>query len=663
MDSIEQNNKIEPENILDKSPSKIDYLKDENIIDRISSVCGRGTRTSTVYKISYNSKQENDVVDFFEQNKNSLNIKYVYQEKQSEKNNEKNESIDSNNNNNINSEGKIFLIVDQNDGTALQDGLQNLSAPEELNLNLTKVKTIVRSTSDGDVDKENKKVKLTKTEKKILDLIVGKKQWALKTLNKKEQVDFITKLIKLADDNNKEERLKLVGENNAKPDEYRYFLNLIFNTNYLTYDALIKLTNHLYKKEISLTDDTNLHLAIKSIWHSIYTDLSERDISGKRDRMKVMISPEYKAANISAHIKLAECLREKGLLNKPEDKKAFYNYVITFAKCDYSKLHAEFWLRFLLYVVGLSFLITLAGVIVTALLGLVGFSQLAACAVLLVSTLISTGSKFRTDYKIFPWDWVYWWKDAKANCLICLKDKYMEEVLCDGDTKETIDKELPGDQGEVSEDNKLEDSKDSNEKAKQNQIYQNLKLDEDKKTCKDARKRYGFLFYLSLAIFIVVALTWYFPAVVAKAISLVLTIFKLKLTFTIPAIISSIAFWVAIVALVVTVIFYIKYKNNRDAYPQKKFDVYQKYLPPKDGKCFMRIDGNHKYYTEEELKNAGIEVIKVEKPQPKNRLENNNNNNIKTNDSGVIKVEEPKSENQFENNTIGASNTINGIDN
>lgn len=80
----------------------------------------------------------------------------------------------------------------------------------------------------------------------------------------------------------------------------------------------------------------------------------------------------------------------------------------------------------------------------------------------------------------------------------------------------------------------------------------------------------------------------------------------------------------AIVALVVTVIFYIKYKNNRDAYPQKKFDVYQKYLPPKGGKCFMIIDGNHKYYTADELKKKGIEVevIEVKAPKPENRIEN-----------------------------------------
>ncbi len=511
-------------------------------------------------------------------------------------------------------------------------------------------------------------------ERNVLNQIKAKKYWALKTLTKDQQISFINKLIELTEQGHEKQREQLIGT--SKSDEYQYVLNLIFNSNYLTYDALVQLANCLYKREVSIKYN-NIHGELKSIWDSVFTDLTDRDICGKKDRSKVMITPAFKVEVIAALVKLFINLDDVGLkklstaqrkknknastqpnineistasgvdtnlgnnkkdnndnnfvidnsnnnenvligsLEKAKNKnisqqdavrKTIYDYAVKVAEEKYSKLNKEFWSHFLLYVVGLSFLVSLAGAIVATLCSLSGFASFVAFAALLVTTLINTGSSFYRDYKIWPWDWVYWWKDARGQCMACLKSQYMQEVLLQGNTA-SLDKKLPREEEMNLIQNKEEEMHIIQNKIEGKECVSDIMLNTNKKDAKSKRKLFGFLCCLCLIVFIVSVLTYFFPHVVAGAISLVLTVFELELTLTIPAVVASASLWAGGVALIATVVFYILYHYNCGKYRQLKFDVYQKNCPKlSNGKYFAKLNGEHGYYASEELKKNGIKL-------------------------------------------------------
>lgn len=589
------------------------YLENKNLLGRFSEAFDdRKTRdssikTSTVYELKFNSKNVEKVLDLVKKCRSSAVQRLSLVNKNNEENilNQKNDSgnnIQEEENINKGEDNRNLVLsieVDQKDAEQFNNDFNIKKVDVGLN-NLSLETTQKLCTVDLGGDKKNAEVELTETDKKIINKLRREKYWILNMLTVNEQIDIIDKLVKLGKEDYKKQQKKIFGV--VKPEEYRFFLDSVFNSNRLTWPALEKLNNFLHPREILSMDIIE---ESKSIWKNIFTQLDDRDISGKRDRMKVMIGPKFQAEIIGGYIKLAKHLRENGYFNNDHDEKKkekFYNYIIKNAERGYSKLNKEFWSSFLLYLVGLSFIVTLAGAIVTALLSLAGFASLAPFAVLLVSTLIVTGSKFYENYKMWPWDWVYWWKDARDKCLGSLKSEYMKEILLTGTTG-TLNGQLPKNSQFAQQIEQIKD------KDRIGQEFKKLGTDQEKKGAKDRRKRYGFLFWLSLVVFVAAVLTFIFPSVVAKAISLVLTVFKLELTFTIPAIVSSIAFWVGIVALVAAVVFYIKYKNNRNAYLQKKFDLYRAYFPSQNNQHFMRLKGTKKmWHTRQELNKAGIKV-------------------------------------------------------
>lgn len=593
--------------------------KDKDLIARISSAMDRETRMSTIFELSFNPEQEEVVTQFLRSNAGKLKIQSIRQINQLNNKENEDEEKDANNMKNIidtnenkektnqdlmnvyeqNKCSKILIIVDQDDINGFK---QNFSEQMD-NVDFKEVAEF--NAIDLDRDKQVAELKLTSYERKLIKRLNSKKFWILKTMSKEEQVEFIDELIKLADDNYNKKREKLL-ERHSLP-EYRYFLNLIFNSGCLTFDALSKLADFVSKCEISHESFTSVYEEGKTTWDNVLQDLGYRDISGKRDRLRVMIGPEFQAKIIAYHIKLFDYLRNNKKYDEKQLKK-YYRTAIQIAKDEYSKASREFWSSFLLYVVGLSFLITLAGAIVTALVGLSGFAALAPCAVLLVTTLIKAGSKFHTDYKIWPWDWVYWWKDAKANCLKVLQSDYMQEVLIDGNT-ETLNKEIRNKEVKVKV--KVKEGDMLNDHA--GDKITELKL--EKKGAKSERKLYRFLFRLCMVILAVSVMIAFFPSVVATAIPLVLSVFELEVAFTIAPLVSGIFLWIAMAAMIAAVVFSVMQSDCCGKYQQLKFDTYKEYIEPDSigrlndqNKYFMKLNGKHQFYTKEDLEAAGINV-------------------------------------------------------
>ncbi len=610
--------------------------------------------TMVVYKINCNINQERELVDLLRNNNDLLKIRKIQIERNSNE-----EGMDEKNYNNPNSVS-VSLIVN----VECADGFDNRFAEVVQGTEFAELEIKPGGRINELEFSTDKSLKLSDYETKVLKDISLKKYYALMTLTRTQQIDFIDKLIKLAGKDYQKQREKIFGT--SKPDEYRYVLNLIFNSNYLTYEALLQLANFLCQREIPAGSLINFASEIKNIWESIFTDLSQRDISGKRDRLKVMIGPEFHAINIAAHIKVYQSLKSRNYLQDENAKKEFYKYIIEVAEREYSKLNKEFWWHFLLYVVGLSFLVPLSGVIVTALLSLTGLESLVACMVLLVATLITTGFRFHSDYKIWPWDWVYWWKDAKSSCLACLKSQYMKDVFLNGNTA-TLDERLCNKDHQGNENykdsdfnfiktenmemNKITDkNEDKDENEDKNSLMKNqaqvstsnfcvnqLQLYRNKKSCKERRKLYCVLFLLSAIIFIVDILTYFSPSVVATAISLLLSVFKIELVFTISPVFESIALYVAIIAVVAAILFYIAYHSKYSKYKQLKFDVYQKnYARADDGKYFAKLKGEHGYFTSEELRKNGIELPNPEVVPVANEEKNDNDKDENDKNSNII---------------------------
>ena len=429
-------------NILENSMLNIDnpnYLKGKDFINRASIINNRPTRTSTVYELEGNPKNSKEVLKFIKTNKDSLGLHSIsiVKEKNAEEGVEEDNKINNKDKNEENKNLKILIETYGEDADEFENKFNENKKNNNLNdLELKKVRELYAV--DLGKDEKNAEVELTDYEQKVIKRLNSKKFWILKTMSKEAQVGFIDKLIKLANDKYNKQREKLFDRHSTS--EYRYFLNLIFNSGCLTFDALVNLANFVSTREISPKNFTSTYEEVESCWNNYFADLGYRDMSGKRDRLRVMIGPEFQARLIAHYIKLFTYLKQQNGLNEEQRKKQ-YQDAIQIAKSEYSKTSREFWSSFLLYVVGASFLVTLAGLVVTALLSLSGFAALAPCVVLLVATLIGTGLKFRTDYKIWPWDWVYWWKDAKGNCLKVLQSDYMKSVLINGKT-DKLDKEI-----------------------------------------------------------------------------------------------------------------------------------------------------------------------------------------------------------------------------
>ena len=588
--------------------------KGKDVIARVSNINNRPTRTSTVYELEVDPENSEKVLNFITTSKDSLGLHTISIVKENEKEIEENENINNenkNNENNIliqekNKNLKILIEIYGEDAGKFKKKFDELKKENKLDsLELNKVQELYAV--DLGKDKNDAQIKLTKHEENIIGKICGKKYWILKTLTKEEQVDFIGKLIQLADNKYKDQRKELLGNDNSA--EYVHYLTLIFNSGYLTYDALTELNNYLHPKKIN-QNIGNLHDEIKAIWDNVFNELIYRDISGKRDRFKVMIDPLFQAKIIGYHIKLAEHLRSKQLLDDPENKEAFYNYIIQVAEREHSKTSKEFWSNFFLHVLAKSFVITFVGLIISALLSLSGLGILAVCAVLLVNSFMSAAFKFHADYKIFPWDWSYWWQNAKGNCLAQLKSLKMKKILLEGNT-DALDAELS------KSSKKEEDKLNSNDIT----IDSHLSLVERKKMSKKQSKRYWFWCKFCAVVCVVALLMYFFPSAVEVVISALLAVFKIELTLTIPAVVVSASLWIAIAAIVLAVVFYFVQRSYSKNYKQLKFKGYQQNIPSRDDKYFMQLNGKREFYEPQELKTAGIDV----------KGENQENNNLNIN--------------------------------
>ncbi|MBQ9491830.1 MAG: hypothetical protein IJU86_03565 [Firmicutes bacterium] len=458
----------------------------------------------------------------------------------------------------------------------------------------------------------NAEAEFSALEIEIRTLVLTKKYWALKYLNEKEQVSFINKLIKLDKDGSKQQLTDIFG-NQAEKNERRYWLNSIFTSGCLELQALIALNDYLNPIKFEGND---LHSHLKFIWESYDIDLFLRDIVGKRDRFRVMITPQFISMIVGRHMKFAEFLKEKKLLNDEQFAQQIYIHVIKTAEDEYSKVKWEFWRSFLLYGVFQSFLISMVGVLIAALIGLTAFSSLSGFAVLLATTVTAFKFKFIYDFESFPWDWQCWWKKAKNDCLEELRSQKIKNLFLPIEDKSKI------------EINKLDlNANDESLEEKDDQSPNNGNLNQ----CMDLnindkrknKKWWSKLYYRSsiscLVIFITSALIRFFPSLIAEVVSLVLGVFKLQLAFTFAPVVVSAALYVAIVALVLAIAFYVTSKVYYKKSQQCRFDIYQQRgFGPKNfivnenqvTKYFMKLPDKrgHDWYTKKELEESGIKV-------------------------------------------------------
>ena len=613
------------------------YWKNENkaLLGRVSDVFDRQTdrqtryssiKTSTVYKLKCGSQDVKQVSGLLAKCKDSRisrisvanenkenhvdNTINKDEEKSNENEEEKEDEKEKKNPNNGNGNKNLVLLieVDQEDAETFRSNFDQKKKEIKglSDLNLEKDQELC--TVDLGKDENDAKVELTPEDEKLIERIHAKKWHLLRTLTHDQQCNFINKLIELADDKYKKQREALLERHNLP--EYRYWLNLIFNSGHLTFDALVKLADVVSKRQITENNFTSVLEICKSFWVNPFADLADRDISGKRDRLRVMITPEGQAIMVACHIKLFQYLINTKRYNGNQ-LAAVYDVAIQTLKDEYSKNNREFWFDFLFYVVGFSFLMTLAGAIVTALLGLSGFAALAPCAVLLVTTLLKTGATFHKDYGIFPWDWIYWWKDAKANCLKVLQSDYMKDVLIKGQTSE-LDKEIRQEERKIAV--AVEEKNEAVEEKKEDAELDKISLSKsNKKAMKSKRKLGRFLFWLSMIIFAVSVMIAFYPSVVATAIPLVLSVFKLDVAFTIAPLVSGICMYIAVAAIAAALIFHVMQSNYNNEYQQCKFDTYQTYIPAdKDNmgnvRYYTKLNGDKGFYTKEELEAAGINV-------------------------------------------------------
>lgn len=471
--------------------------------------------------------------------------------------------------------------------------------------------------NNNDIEKKNEEVEFSALEIEIRTLVLTKKYWALKYLNEKEQVSFINKLIKLDKDGSKEQLTNIFG-NQAEKNERRYWLNSIFTSGCLELQALVVLNDYLNPIKF---DGDDLHSHLKLIWGSYDIDLFLRDIVGKRDRFRVMITPQFISMIVGRHMQFAKFCQDwlsKKIQEEQNEQKAreIYDHVIDTAEDEYSKVKWEFWRSFLLYGVFQSFLISMVGVLIAALIGLTAFSSLSGFAVLLATTVTAFKFKFIYDFESFPWDWQCWWKKAKNDCLEELRSQKIKNLFLSTENKSkiNINKSNLNVNDELLEDK--DDQSPNNENLNQ---CMDLNINDKRKN----KKWWSKLYYRSsiscLVIFITSALIRFFPSLIAEVVSLVLGVFKLQLAFTFAPVVVSAALYVAIVALVLAIAFYVTSNEYYKKSQQFRFDIYQRrgfgprYFTVKGQrvtKYFMKLPDKrgHNWYTKKELEESGIKV-------------------------------------------------------